>query len=318
MKNKRIKMKLLIAFCAVLCTNLYAQKDTLSFLHITDLHLLFNLENYEQDIVHHREYTRNYKEGNNIFRQFMETIPDRTGSDMIIATGDVVDFYDATTRDGNKLAYQIELFARMMDDFYHPVYLTLGNHDIFSYDWGNDRVIPNQLQTGRARATWIRNFDCFREGTYYSRVYEVGGTTYRLIFLDNGFYQFKKNEGVVNPYIDKPQLHWLQAELAASDDDVEIILMHIPFTETSILPESNNELYQALTSVSSVRLVLAGHHHRGKMLNLPLSDGKEIIQLETGALVSGIDKWRHVRLTGENIIVSSMGTTESELIIPVK
>ena len=174
------------------------------------------------------------------------------------------------------------------------------------------------MQAARAKAAWIRNFDCYRNGTYYSRVYEVGSTTYRLIFLDNGFYQFKKNEGVVVPYIDKPQLHWLQAELAVSDDDVEIILMHIPFTEKSILPESNNELYEALTSVSSVRLILAGHHHRDKMMSLPLSDGKQIIQFETGALVSGIDKWRQVRLTEKNIIISSMGATESELIILVK
>ena len=149
---------------------------------------------------------------------------------------------------------------------------------------------PNQLQAGRAKATWIRNFDCFRDGTYYSRVYEVGNTTYRLIFLDNGFYQFKKEEGVVNPYIDKPQLHWLKTELAASDDDVEIILMHIPFVKKSVLPESDNELYQALTSVPSVRLILAWHFHKGDTMYLPLSDGKQIIQGETGALVSGIDK----------------------------
>lgn len=318
MKNKNFKTVLLVAFCAALSTSLHARKDTLSFLHITDMHLMFNLENFDPDIVHHREYTRNYKEGSNIFRQFMETVPGKTSSDFVIATGDVIDFFDATTGEGNRLAYQIELFARMLDDFHDPVYLTLGNHDIFSYDWGNDKVIPNQLQASRARAAWIRNFNCFREGTYYSRVLEVGSTTYRLIFLDNAYYQFKKHENMVNPYIDKPQLHWLKNELDASDEDVEIILMHIPFNQKSILPESNNELYEVLTSVPSVRLIFSGHFHKGEIMHFPSAGEKQVIQVETGALVSGADKWRQVQLTEENIIVSSMGTTESELIVPAK
>lgn len=318
MNTNQIKIVSFVFFCAVLSFHVHAQKDTLSFLHITDLHLMFNLENYDPDIVHHREFTRNYKEGNNIFKQFMETVPDQTGSNMIIATGDVIDFFDATTRLGNRLACQIELFSNLIRGYPQPIYLTIGNHDIFSYNWGQNKVIPNQLQAGRAKATWIRNFECYRDGTYYSRVYEVGNTTYRLIFLDNGFYQFKKVEGVVNPYIDKPQLHWLKTELDASDEDVEIILMHIPFEEKSLQPESNNELYQALTSVPSVRLILAGHFHKGDTMRLPLSDGKQIIQVETGALVSGVDQWRQVNLTEKNIIVSSMGTTDSEFIIPAK
>ncbi len=309
---------LLIFIFLLIVGDLSAQKDTLSFLHITDMHTMFNLENYDPDIVYHREYTRNYKDANNRFRQFMKTTPDDTGSDMIIATGDMIDFFDAKTVQGNRLAYQVELFARLMDEYHYPIYLTLGNHDIFSYEWGKNKVIPDQLHTGRARAAWIRNFDCFREGTYYSRIYEIGNTTYRLIFLDNSFYQFKKQEKMVNPYIDKPQLHWLLTELKASEEDVEIVLMHIPFTQESALPESNNELYEALTSVPSVRLILAGHFHKGEVINFPLSNGKQIVQVGTDALVTGADKWRLVHLTENNIIVSSMGTTTSELIIPIK
>lgn len=318
MTNIIIKIGLLVIFCAMLHATLYAQKDTLSFLHITDLHLMFNAQNYDSDIVHHRENTRNYLEGSHHFKQFMRTIPDQTKSDMIIATGDMIDFFDATTGQGNRFAFQVEQFANFIKEYHYPIYLTLGNHDMFSFNWGGDKVVPNQLQAGRAKATWIRTFDCFREGTYYSRVYEVGSTTYRLIFLDNGFYKFKKDEGMVNPYIDKPQLHWLHAELDVSDDDVEIIFMHIPFTEKSILPESNNELYKTLISVPSVRLILGGHYHKQNVMYLSLPDGKQAVQVQTGALVSGADKWRQIRLTEENIIVSSMGTTENELIIPVK
>lgn len=318
MTDKQMKIHLLILLFALFCLDGYSQKDTLSFLHITDSHLMFNLENYNKDIVHHREYTRDYKEANSRFQQFMETTPDQTGADMIIATGDMIDFHDAKTARGDVLAYQVEQYARYIGQFDHPFYMTLGNHDIFSYNWGNDRVIPNQFKTGAARAAWIRSFDCFRDGTYYSRIYQVGETTYRLIFLDNAFYQFKKDENVVNPYIDKPQLHWLKSELNASQEDVEIILMHVPFTGQSALPESNNELYAALAAVPSVRLILAGHYHKGSMMEFPVADDSKMIQVGTDALVSGAEKWRLIRLTEEQIQVSSMGNILNEITIPTK
>lgn len=301
-------------------TTAHSQKDTLSFLHITDSHLMFNLENYNLDIVNHRENTKDYKENNSKFEQFMKTVPNKTKSDMIIHTGDMIDFYDAKTDKGEVLPYQVELFGRFIDQFAPPIYMTLGNHDIFSFNWekNKNKVIPDQLKTGTARATWIRNFDCFRDGTYYSRTYEIGKTTYRLIFLDNSFYRFKKTENIVTPYIDKPQLHWLQSELAASSEDVEIILMHIPFRKAATLPESNNELYALLTSVPSVRLIFGGHYHKGSVMRFPSADGKEIIQIGTDALTTGADKWRLVHLTEDNILVSSMGITENELVIPIQ
>ncbi len=298
--------------------NIFAQKDTVSFLHITDLHLMFNTENYDRDIVNHRWYTRKYKGSVDSLSKFLSTIPDKTGGDMVIATGDILDFHDAKTVSGNSFAYQVEPFARFMDGFIKPVFFSLGNHDVFSYEWGNVRVNANQLKAGQAKAAWIRNFDCFRDGTYYSRVIEVGNTTYRLIFLDNSFYQFKEAENMVNPYIDKAQLHWLQSELDASEEDVEIIFMHIPFTPESALPESGNELYKALTSVSSVRLIFSGHYHRDKVKRFPQLGGKEIFQVETGALVAGVDNWRLIQLTESNILVSYSGTLASELVIPSK
>lgn len=320
MNKKIIRIYLLVASCFILNDKVYAQNDTLSFLHITDAHLMFNLENYDPDIVHHREVTRNYKEANNRFAAFMETIPRQIGSDMVIATGDVIDFFDARTATGNTIANQIELFARYLNRYHHPFYMTLGNHEIFSYTWGNDKVIPDQLKAGAARAAWIRNMDIFRDGTYYSHIFKVGMATYRFIFLDDSYYQFKKEEDVVNPYMDKPQLHWLKAELALSESNDEnvIILMHIPFTEKSALSESRNELYEALTGVSSVRLILSGHHHKDSVMQFPAKNGSKIVQVETNALVGSADNWRLVQLTESQIHVSSTGTNHSELVIPLK
>jgi len=320
MNKKFFRIYLLVVSCFILNYKVYAQTDTLSFLHITDAHLMFNLENYDPDIVHHREYTRNYKDANNKFSEFMNTIISQTGSEMVIATGDIIDFFDSKTASGNTIAHQVELFARYLDQYHHPFYMTLGNHDIFSYRWGNDKVLPDQLKAEAARAAWIRNMDVFRDGTYYSRIFKVGMTTYRFIFLDNSYYQFKKEENVVNPYIDKPQLHWLKAELALSEsnDEIVIILMHIPFTEKSLLPESRNELYEALAGVSSVRLILSGHHHKDSVMQFPAKGKNVIIQVETNALVSSADNWRLVQLTENQISVSSTSTNQSELMIQLK
>ena len=315
--NFKLKVKVFF-LCLLTSGTVLAQKDTLSFLHITDMHTMFNLESYDSEIVHHREYTRDYINANSFFKQFMQTVPDRTNSDMVIATGDMIDFFDAKTPGGKTLEYQVEQFAQYLENFQIPIYLTIGNHDIFSYDWGNNRVIPNQNQTGRARATWIRNFDCFRNGTHYSQIHQVGETTYRLIFLDNGFYRFRKDENMVNPYIDKPQLHWLRAELNASDDDIEIILMHIPFTEKSALPESANELYAELAQNPSVKLIFAGHYHKGAVMRFPVEADNEIVQVGTDALVKGPENWRLVRLTENNILVSVLGEYSNEVVIDIK
>lgn len=314
---KKLKAALLI-FSIGIAFTIQAQKDTLSFLHITDMHLMFNLENYDTDIVHHREHIRGYEGANKRFDHFMQTAPGKTGSDMIIATGDMIDFFSSTTAQGETLEYQIEQFARLLDNYRQPILLTLGNHDIFSYIWGKNKVIPDQLQTGRARATWIRNFDCFRDGTYYSRTFEVGETKYRLIFLDNSFYRFKKNENMVNPYIDKPQLHWLKDQLNKSENETTIILMHLQLTDESVLPESNNELYAALADASSVKLILAGHLHKGFIKKFPIGNDHEIIQVGTNALVNDANNWRLINLSEDSILVSSIGSIDNEIVIPVK
>lgn len=295
-----------------------AQPDTLSFLHITDMHTMFNLENYHPGIVHHREKVRNYENANHHLQTFLQTIPEETGSDMVMATGDMIDFFQAETDSGNMVGFQVEQFAGFVENFRIPVYLTLGNHETFSYDWKDEKLIPDQFSAGKSKAAWIRNFDCFRHGTYYSRTFRTGETTYRLIFLDDGFYRFLPEENMVNPYIDKPQLHWLKTELNAHDDDVEIILMHIPFSKASVQAGTSHELFTTLLQHPSVKLILSGHHHRNLIQSFAHDKGRELNQVETDALVETPANWRQIRLTENTILVSEPGNRNSELVIPVK
>lgn len=291
--------------------------DTLSFLHITDTHLIFNPDGYLDDLIDNRKL-KHYDEGERRLREFFQTIPEKANCDIVTLTGDLVDFFEAETAQGEILGLQQEQFAQLIGEYHLSIYLTLGNHDIFSFSWEGDRLKHNQNFSGRSRAAWVRNVPCFKNGTYYSEVFQVGQTAYRLIFLDDSFYQFLRNDSTNVPYIDKAQLYWLNNQLEASEDDVEIILMHIPLINTKKHRLATNELYNALSTRASCKLILAGHQHKNTVKTFSSVGDNKIVQVQTGALVWGEENWRKVSLTEKNILVSLPGKLENELIIPVR
>ncbi|WP_175550024.1 metallophosphoesterase family protein [Mariniphaga anaerophila] len=294
-----------------------AQTDTLSFLHITDLHTIFNQPGYLDEMIESRKL-KLYDQGENRLRNFLQTMPEKTGSDMVIATGDLVDFFEANTATEQNLNVQIVQFSRLLDDYRTPVFLALGNHDLFSFNWANNKLKHHQNNSGSARAAWIRNVHCFKNGTYYSELFQVGTTTYRFIFLDNAFYKFQKDEKYKVPCINDAQRYWLSAQLNESDDDIEIVFMHIPMK--SVTPDENysNQIYSVLKSSPNAKLILAGHRHKNLVDYFPVGDNSKMVQVQTGSLVQGPDNWRLVRLTEDKIFVSAPGRSGEELVIPVK
>lgn len=316
MYKMKLKIQGLIFLFLLLHGTVMAQKDTLSFLHITDLHVIFNQTGYLPDMIEYRKQ-KQYDHGENRLRQFFKTVPEKTSSDMVVATGDLIDFFEANTADNRMLDIQAEQFARLLGDYHIPVLLTLGNHDMFSFNWEINKLKHNQNSSGRARSAWIRNISCFKNGTYYSESFQVGKTNYKLIFLDNGFYQFLKDDNTDVPYIDKSQLYWLNAQLNESDTDVEIIFMHIPFVNAEAGTGSSNELFSVLTKNPSVKLIFSGHHHKNLILTFPSGNEHKLVQVQTGSLVQNTENWRLVRLTENNIGISVPGKTEPEMVIPV-
>lgn len=316
MNKMQFKLKRLLLFLLFLINdNVIAQTDTLSFFHITDLHVIFNQEIYPPDMMEKRKQ-KQYDQGENRLRQFLQTIPVKKNGDMVIATGDLVDFVEAETIDNKKLPQK--QFSRLINNYHVPVYLALGNHDLFSFIWEGNKLKHNQNFSGRSRAAWIRNVSCFKNGTYYSKIFHVGATTYRLIFLDNSFYQFTPKDKTGIPYVDKSQLYWLTAQLHELKDDIEIIIMHIPFQESLGIGRSSNDLYSAISKNPSCKLILAGHEHKNLVTSFPFNQNQNIVQVQTGALVQSSKNWRLVRLTEKNILVSVPGKTENELAIQVK
>ena len=299
----------------LLSGNILAQPDTLSFLHITDTHIISDLDFYHPGIAERRNH---YGQGIIPLQQFIATVPKETNCDFITLTGDMIDFFEGQESDGEMLDFQIERFSRYIDECQVPIFMTLGNHDIVSYGWQDDKGVWSQKIAGRAQAAWSRNIECFRDGTYYSRQYEVSGNKYRLIFLYNGYNSFNPEEGIITPFPGRQQLHWLEYQIQQAEDDTEIIFMHIPIRRALKGEKPFSELYTVLAKYPSVKLIVAGHNHINAIQELPSAGNTKITQVQTGAFGRSIENWRLIKLTGDQILVSFPGRTEKEISIPAK
>jgi 3',5'-cyclic AMP phosphodiesterase CpdA len=306
------KVAIILLVCLFGVFRVAAQSDTLSFLHISDIHLIFELEKIQDDLARERAVFAN---GQEPFNRFFQNVPQHTNADFVVLTGDLIDFYEGETKNNKMFGTQIEQFSQMLNASNIPVYATLGNHDIASYSWDTTRV-TSQSKARKARVIWKKKVKCFRNGTYYSQIYKVGETNYRMIFLDNSYNLFRKPEVYTNPHIDKRQRRWLKKQLNASADDVEIVMMHIPLIQ-NISTTKENSIYSVLNNHPSLKLVLAGHNHKNRITNFN-DEGIPFSQVQTAGLANDYQAWRLIRLTEKNILVSVPGKVESELIIKLE
>lgn len=323
----RIRVILVIQyFIITIAVSAEVKTDTLSFLHITDSHIIFNLPGYHPNIEKERKH---FGEGVRPLSQFLMSIRKEIQTDFVVITGDLIDFYEAETPDGGKRDTQIEQFIRLLDISYLPVYLTLGNHDIASDYVKANSYDTHQYNAERARAAWIRNATCFRDGTCYSRVFKVDTTVYRFIFLDDGYSPAKTGRDDEFPvYIDRAQLDWLDNQMHKSATDVEIIFMHIPLPDSSKISArlsryntsgtDLNNILSLLIKNSSARLIFAGHNHKNIINEFHFPDNYKLTQVQTAAFGYDPKNWRVIQLTGENILISYPGSTEIQSVIKIR
>lgn len=302
-----------IAFILVVCVlqfcmdkTVLGQSDTVSFLHISDTHLIFDVDDFHPELVIRRKH---YANGTKPLQKLLDSVSVTADLRFVAITGDLVDFYGAATADGSVRTHQIERFVDAITPYPLPVFLNLGNHDIVQYGWEDGKMTSSQRVAGKARAAWVRSAPVFREGTYYSRNVKAGATNYKLIFLENGYNSAGNLEPSKPPYIDRVQLEWLKEQLAESQDDVEVILMHIPFGKDAV----GREFYEALAQQSSVRLILAGHEHENRVREL--GPGGNLVQVQTGAFARNTANWRKIKLTPGAILISQPGRQDIERII---
>lgn len=318
-----------------------AQEDTVSFVHISDVHFC-NLNGYHPAFVDKRKHYGNIRAG---ISDFFRDMPKQYDLDFIAITGDMVDFYEAESETGFLLGTQIEQFAEILDVSDVPVYMSLGNHDITSY-WieGDSEKLKHQDHVAKARATWSRNIPCFKNGTYYSKTVRVGEKTFRLIFLENGYYSDDRPKEGPHYIMDETQMRWLDRELGKSEEDIELIFMHMPVFDPAIEDiESSrnsyyvndadtiplnfsiktaagthpNRFYEVLDKHSSVRMVFNGHKHSSAIHEIHFSDDYSVTQVTTGSFNRDQRNWRKIELTEDSILVFFPGKDNLQISIPL-
>jgi len=294
--------------------------DTVTIVHISDTHIC-ELADYHPVIAEDRQH---YGSSFGPLKKFFNTVPKKLEADIVVLTGDIIDCYEAETTDGKMVAGQVEKFIELYNLCPVPLYMVLGNHDIFTYSIEQDLIKESQHNSQQARAAWIRNISCFKNGTYYARTYKVGATKYRLIFLDDGFYL--KDSQMGNLW-DVQQLDWLNYQLGQSKDEKVILFMHIcipvgdtnkdgvcfskpqgwPFKDTY-----EKGIMKILNTSPSIIAAFVGHNHRNIIEDIPFPAGHKITQIETAAFGLDPNNWRIVELKEDNITVYRQGQMDIE------
>lgn len=294
------------------------QAPALTLIHVSDTHVC-KLDGLDSRFIEKR---RHFGKGQEILKRFLNSVPRKAKADAVVITGDLVDFFEAQASNGAMQSGQIESFAKLVRSSPVPLWLTTGNHDLSSYWFEGIDFLNGRHNAQMARSAWIRKIPSFENGTWYSVVRRVGTTTYRLIFLENGYQEGR----VPGDLVDKTQLAWLNWQLARGKADTNILFMHIPLPVADTNGDGirfneppagwpfqdtyQNGLMKALNENPSIAAVIVGHQHRNVIEEMPFPAGHRIAQIQTGNLQMDPASWRMVRLTEDEISVSAPGSAD--------
>jgi 3',5'-cyclic AMP phosphodiesterase CpdA len=278
------------------------QTQSIDFIHLCDTHVI-DLKGVAAPLAKAREH---FADGERRLAALLSDPAWAKTTSFALITGDLTDAFSFTGADGGTVRGQVEAFRRATLKSQIPLFLTLGNHDIQHYGLSADATKPaaDQCVAGAARAAWTRNVECFREGTYYEFVKQVGDTRYVFLMLDNGYAAAGSQEPPAVG-IDREQLYWLRTRAAANRDAVLILGMHIPLGEDA----TSDAIRGALSDTQNLALVLAGHNHRNQIEELSVG-ASETVQVQTAALGYGEQNWRRIRLLPDRIEIYKTGSKD--------
>ena len=214
-------------------------------------------------------------------------------ADFAFVTGDLIDVYSFLGANTEVATGQVEAFAAILARSPLPVYPGLGNHDVQHYGLRDNRLTADQSNLEQAKAAWIRNVPALREGTYYAFHRDVGGTRWRFIMLNNGFYGHLPGPTRRTPEygLGRGQADWLAAQCRQYPNDPLVIGAHIPPQDAALA-----ELEQALGERPKLTLLLTGHIHTSNFIQqLPLVKAR-VFHVATPGYATGRDLFRRIRL----------------------
>ncbi len=325
------KLNRIVLLSLLVSISLQAQKDTLRIMHITDTHVVYHLDATNPIFANLRKHLLGSEDSLKIF---IKKVNENTNADAVVITGDLTDYYNAEiSKNSNcKVHGQIEHFKSIYKLSKKPTYLVLGNHDISSYlvDENDSTKIEDQVYADEARALWIKNYSCFRKGTYYKKEFIVGNTKYHFFFLDDGY-----NLNGKNKYLDEVQLDWLREQLSKIKNEPIVMFFHIYLPVGDINGDGiyfrknkpvswpdkkacSKGFLKILNENENIKVLFVGHQHRNVWEEINFRSGNKIYQIQTSALFKSTNNWRLLKFTNNEIIVSKPGSNKTELKINTK
>lgn len=225
-------------------------------------------------------------------------------ADFAFVTGDLIDVYSFLGANSEVVTGQVEAFARITAKSPLPIYPGLGNHDVQHYGLIENRLAPDQSNVEQAKAAWIQNLPAFRHGTYYAFHRDVGGTRWRFIMLNNGFYGHLPGPARRQPEygLGRGQADWLAAQCRRSPHDPLVVGAHIPPKDAALA-----EIEQALGQRTKLTLLFTGHIHTSDFIQeLPFA-GARAFHVATPGYATGPGHFRRVRLHPDRVELFATG-----------
>jgi 3',5'-cyclic AMP phosphodiesterase CpdA len=277
------------------------------FIHVADTHMVYSPG------VHPVLF-----EARKDFHQTIKTLPGdlamfhRDGlASFVVHTGDIIDAYSYEAAQGPLITHQIEAIAGMLNGAPLPVYAALGNHDILHYGVHEGKLVQDQSVAGPARASWIRNLSCFRDGTWYSFSRTAGGRLYRFAVLENGFFGGRPSylpQRKPEFRFGMAQTDWLRNLLTQHPDDPFVLVLHVPPADLLL-----EELLEALGTRKAPVVMLTGHLHAKDHCLRIETDALPLHHVGTPAYVVDRKHWRRLRLYGDRMEVMRTGSSSDIL-----
>jgi 3',5'-cyclic AMP phosphodiesterase CpdA len=315
----------LLCLTAILTLRAFCQNpDTLTILHTSDPHILYNVDEFNPVIA---EVHKVHRYSADSLSLFFRTVPKLVRADAVVITGDLIDIFEGETKSNGFFASEIGQFRYLYDECPVPLYLTLGNHDVTSYSVNDAKhaIVESQTCAERARASWIRNIPCFYNGTYYARTFPVGHTKYHFIFLDNGY---SLHDG--GRVIDKVQYDWLKEQVSEAGDEPVVLFFHIYFSVGDVNGDGiyfkqngpvdwptekqcSEGLLKIVNEHGNIKAMVVGHGHSDIYEPIHFPGGHTVYQIETGSVTEDHSGWRLFQFTENGIVVSRQGSRTAEI-----
>jgi hypothetical protein len=276
-----------------------AEGEHLDFGHLSDLHFV-NLAGVDERLGKARSH---FLGSSKAFPLFLQS---HSGLNFVAVSGDVTDAISFAGSGGSMVSGQMDIALRLYKASPIPLYFALGNHDLQHYgiDSQTSKLISDQTIAGAARAAWIRNFECFKDGTYYSFERRVGTRRFVFLVLEHCYHG---SDAAKRFRIGDEQLDWIRSTVEANSEAILIVTMHVPLKSND---PASGLLKDAFDQRKLPVIFLTGHLHDLDFVErVATRSNAPVFQVHTPSFGVNARNWRMLSMFEDRIEIHKSGDT---------